>query len=96
MLGGFGEQTLDKEKQNSKQNSCSKPEMTNFFYTLPGKGFLGVYNPDPQLFLDLIVLNEASSLHKNNPPSAAAAGEFSCKAPKFVFNREILKINCAL
>lgn len=74
-------------KAKLKAKFMLKTRNNQLFYTPPGKGFLGVYNPDPQLFLDLIMLNEASSLHKKSPPSAAAAGEFSCKAPKFVFNR---------
>ncbi|OXB59008.1 hypothetical protein ASZ78_007636, partial [Callipepla squamata] len=39
---------------------------------LQEKGFLGVYNPDPQLFHNFIMLNKASSLHKNGSSSAAA------------------------
>ncbi|XP_032937400.1 uncharacterized protein LOC117008009 [Catharus ustulatus] len=48
------------------------------------KGFLGVYNPDPQLFHDLVVLNEAPALHKINSPSAATADHpdpEECKDP---------------
>ncbi|TRZ10363.1 hypothetical protein HGM15179_016757 [Zosterops borbonicus] len=37
-----------------------------------GKGFLGVYNPDPQLIHDLIMMNEDPSLYKISPPPAAA------------------------
>lgn len=50
-----------------------------FYFSTAGKGFLGVYNPDPQLFHDLVVLDEAPAFHKINSPSAAAAGECSSK-----------------
>ncbi|RMB91998.1 hypothetical protein DUI87_31527 [Hirundo rustica rustica] len=50
-----------------------------------GKGFLGVYNPDPQVIHHLITLDEASSLHKMSPPAAAAQdlpGPQECRDPQ--------------
>ncbi|KAJ7418431.1 hypothetical protein BTVI_29285 [Pitangus sulphuratus] len=53
----------------SEQGKSTHP---TYIVEMSGRGFLGVYNPDPQLFHNFIMSNEASSHHKNNPPSAAA------------------------
>lgn len=44
-----------------------------FFYIISEKGFLGVYNPDPELLHNLIVQNEIPSSYKSAPSAAAAA-----------------------
>ncbi|XP_042688128.1 uncharacterized protein LOC122167537 isoform X2 [Centrocercus urophasianus] len=53
----------------SEQSKCSHPA---YIVKASGRGFLGVYNPDPQLFHNFIMLNKASSLHKNRSSSPAA------------------------
>ncbi|CAM5172190.1 unnamed protein product [Eretmochelys imbricata] len=48
-----------------------------------GKGFLGVYNPDPELLHKLIVPNKISSPDKSVPLSAAALGKTGKEDPQF-------------
>ncbi|KAK2530390.1 hypothetical protein Q9966_009150 [Columba livia] len=53
----------------SEQGKDTHP---TYIVEMSGKGFLGVYNPDPQLLYSFIMLNEASSHHENKAPSATA------------------------
>ncbi|XP_019364073.1 PREDICTED: uncharacterized protein LOC109291478 [Gavialis gangeticus] len=47
-----------------------------------GEGFLGVYNPDPELLHHLIVPSEISPPHKNEPAAATTAAAALAKSGK--------------
>ncbi|XP_062464681.1 uncharacterized protein LOC134158598 isoform X3 [Pezoporus occidentalis] len=55
-----------KDTCTSEQSKYTHPA---FIVKMSGKGFLGVYDPDPQLFHNFM-LNEASSHNKDRPSSA--------------------------
>nr|XP_038023421.1 uncharacterized protein LOC119713695 [Anas platyrhynchos] len=63
-----------KDVCTSEQSKYSHPA---YIVKTSGKGFLGAYNPDPQLFHNFIMLNKASSLQRNWPSSATAPGNSS-------------------
>ncbi|XP_035201776.1 uncharacterized protein LOC118177855 [Oxyura jamaicensis] len=63
-----------KDVCTSEQSKYSHPA---YIVKTSGKGFLGVYNPDPQLFHNFIMLNKASSLQRNWP-SSTTAPETTC------------------
>nr|XP_025961613.1 uncharacterized protein LOC112986513 [Dromaius novaehollandiae] len=58
-----------------------------------GKGFLGVYNPDPHLFHNFIMLNEASSLHKNRPSSATPPVKSGHEEARFSWEQSLRASN---
>ncbi|TFJ99178.1 NF-kappa-B inhibitor zeta [Platysternon megacephalum] len=61
------------------KNPCPTEHSTSsypvYMVKTSGKGFLGVYNPDPELLHNLIVPNKISSPDKSVPLSAAAPGK---------------------
>ncbi|XP_021231917.1 uncharacterized protein LOC110387733 isoform X3 [Numida meleagris] len=68
-----------KDVCTSEQSKYSHPA---YIVKTSGRGFLGVYNPDPQLFHNFIVLNKASSLHKNRPPSTTVSVNSDDEEPR--------------
>ncbi|XP_039352856.1 uncharacterized protein LOC120375904 [Mauremys reevesii] len=69
------------------KNPCPTEHSTSsypvYMVKTSGKGFLGVYNPDPELLHNLIVPNKISSPDKSVPLSAAAPGKTGKEDPQF-------------
>ncbi|CAM2107714.1 unnamed protein product [Caretta caretta] len=73
--------------RSSAKNPCptehSMSSYPVYMVKTNGKGFLGVYNPDPELLHKLIVPNKISSHDKSVPLSAAALGKTGKEDPQF-------------
>ncbi|XP_067422998.1 uncharacterized protein [Emydura macquarii macquarii] len=84
------------------KNPCpmehSKSSYPVYLVKTSEKGFLGVYNPDPELLHNLIVQNEISSSYKSVPPAAAAAapGKSGKEDPQFYWAQSQRPSNATL
>ncbi|XP_075765756.1 uncharacterized protein LOC142820515 isoform X2 [Pelodiscus sinensis] len=73
------------------KNPCltehSKSSYPVYMVETSGKGFWGVYNPDPELLHNLIVPLKMSSLYESAPLSTAASGKPGKEDDQFYWNQ---------